>query len=650
MGHLSHEILGSGRRNLGAEAMFRLLLRYKRVILLPAFVGAALAALLAYSMKNQYRAKATILVEPQSLPSQFMASSLPYGIETYVRSLVEQIKSRTRLEQVIHEFDLYPEERRTWPMEAVVEKMRSRIQIERRGQDTFSVSFTGSDPEKVQKVTNRLTQLFIDENSSYRLERLQRNVDFLMRQAARFRAQVAERERKIQAYKSAHLDVLPENRTSLQLRLSSARSQLQANRDAQASAKSRISMLLDQARFYGVSDKETGRPAADDEFDRLKKEFDDARAQLIAEQARKTEHHPDIKALKKRIAALEARLAAKRAARASSKKASKRRKKPLSRERMRIVEELRMTRAELARLDSEREHLEGEIEELTKRIERIPEVELTLKELSEGLAVLKEQADSYQKKATDAAASLAMERGSQGSQFRALDLARLPHTPVSPNRPLIIVLGFLAGAALGAVLVVGIDLILHPFEDERDLTDYVGIPLLISIPQVGEPPTEWQRIWPRLRFLWMALIGRIPRAFRRYEDRGAVHRLGTAMVSRRGPASEGDGESMGVGARTWEEKPGERRSRGISLGRERARDGSSRGRGEVEDIASTPSAGEEDGEGAVSSFSSSVPAPLSNGECVLGVRWSISKGRLNGSCLEEGEGHGDDSLREEGKE
>ena len=112
------------------EHYFRLLMRQKWFLILPAVMGLLALGAFSLSLKNMYSSKATILVEPQSIPTQFMSSALPYGPETYVRSLVEQIKSRSRLEKVILDYNLYREMRSKLPMEEVVAQMREHIEIE----------------------------------------------------------------------------------------------------------------------------------------------------------------------------------------------------------------------------------------------------------------------------------------------------------------------------------------------------------------------------------------------------------------------------------------------------------------------------------------------------------------------------------------
>jgi len=73
-----------------------------------------------------------------------------------LQSISQQILSRTRLERVIQDFNLYEKERKTGIMEDLVERMRRDIEVQIVKGDAFRVAFTGQDPRTVMRVTERL--------------------------------------------------------------------------------------------------------------------------------------------------------------------------------------------------------------------------------------------------------------------------------------------------------------------------------------------------------------------------------------------------------------------------------------------------------------------------------------------------------------
>ena len=78
--------------------------------LIPLIVILVAAILYAFSLPKVYRAATLILVTPQKVPDTFVRPTVTSRIEDRLQSIGQEIMSRTRLEQVIAEFNLYPEE------------------------------------------------------------------------------------------------------------------------------------------------------------------------------------------------------------------------------------------------------------------------------------------------------------------------------------------------------------------------------------------------------------------------------------------------------------------------------------------------------------------------------------------------------------
>ncbi len=61
---------------------------------------------------------------PPRVPESFVRSAVTSRIEDRLPAIQQQIMSRTRLERIITDLNLYPDERRFGIMEDVVEQMR----------------------------------------------------------------------------------------------------------------------------------------------------------------------------------------------------------------------------------------------------------------------------------------------------------------------------------------------------------------------------------------------------------------------------------------------------------------------------------------------------------------------------------------------
>jgi uncharacterized protein involved in exopolysaccharide biosynthesis len=106
------------------EDILRAVIRRRWLILLPFVSVLAGAGYYANSLPNRFRSETLILVVPQRIPESYVRSTVTTRIEDRLRSINEQILSRSKLEPIIREFGLFVDERRKAPMEDVVARMR----------------------------------------------------------------------------------------------------------------------------------------------------------------------------------------------------------------------------------------------------------------------------------------------------------------------------------------------------------------------------------------------------------------------------------------------------------------------------------------------------------------------------------------------
>ena len=85
----------------------------KWLIVIPAVVALAGTIAWARQLPNVYRSEARILIVPHRVPTAFVQSTVTTGLSERLQSITQQIVSRTKLERLIEEFNLYPEQRQT---------------------------------------------------------------------------------------------------------------------------------------------------------------------------------------------------------------------------------------------------------------------------------------------------------------------------------------------------------------------------------------------------------------------------------------------------------------------------------------------------------------------------------------------------------
>jgi uncharacterized protein involved in exopolysaccharide biosynthesis len=135
-------------------------------------IGAAAGFVTSRLMPEQYRSRAVIQIVPPQVPSEYVRVTSPVPLADRIQGLTQIVLSRTRLERVIKEFNLYQEERTSRTMEEVVEYFRKNISIQPNMagesstpvKDAFTVSYTGRSPVTVMKVTEKLAAYLKDES------------------------------------------------------------------------------------------------------------------------------------------------------------------------------------------------------------------------------------------------------------------------------------------------------------------------------------------------------------------------------------------------------------------------------------------------------------------------------------------------------
>ena len=160
-------------------------------------------------LPNRYRSQTTILVVPQRVPESYVGSTVTAGVGERLQTISQQILSRTRLEQIIEEFNLYQDERQTMIMEDIVARMRVRdvkLDVASRGRryddaSSFTVSFESVDPRIAMLVAERLASMFVQENLQDREVLADSTNQFLQAQLEDARRRLIEHEKKLEEFR-----------------------------------------------------------------------------------------------------------------------------------------------------------------------------------------------------------------------------------------------------------------------------------------------------------------------------------------------------------------------------------------------------------------------------------------------------------------
>jgi polysaccharide chain length determinant protein (PEP-CTERM system associated) len=468
-------------------------------IVIPALLISVATAVVSVYLPNRYRSSTTILIIPQRVPEDYVRPTVTARIDERLQVISQQILSRTRLERIIQEFNLYERERQRLIMEDVIERMRQDIGLNinsgrRRNDDAsaFTVSYVSSDARTAMLVTERLASLFVQENLEDRELLADSTNQFLQAQLEDARRRLIDHEKKLEAFRQRNNGRLPSQVQSNLAMMQGAQNQLQTLLEAYNLDRDRL-VALETALADALAapapapvvasgpQTQEGPMAAGSAAQQLEA----ARAGLRALELRLRPDHADVRRARRIIAELEAKAEAE-ALQQPLSTAGAPATTPVDRAAQARIAQLRLQIQELKqRLTTRKDEearLQAQIQSYGTRVQAAPALESELAELMRDYATLQEAYTALLKKSEDSKIAVNLERRQIGEQFKILDGARLPERPISPDRLRINLMGTLGGLAFGLALAALREYRDSTFKTDDDLITTLALPVLAVIP------------------------------------------------------------------------------------------------------------------------------------------------------------------------
>jgi polysaccharide chain length determinant protein (PEP-CTERM system associated) len=492
-----------GKKYAASDAL-RLLRKYGWIVVASLLAGAFVALVVSALLPDMYRSEMLVQIVPQRVPDSYVQSTVTIRTEDRLDSLSQQVMSRTQLERLIEEFDLYAKMRSKLPLEDVVEHMRSNIDRElvratrNEPAAAFHLRFTYPDAKIATTVTSRLGSLFIDQNARDRGDLAEATNDFLGVQLAEARTGLEAQERKLEGFRQRHSGRLPSQLDFNMQAIQNTQLQLQSLVESLARDRDRKLIL---ERWYGDAAAEaapvpvTVQAPAGTQGDALagaatlspRQQLDLAQATLERLSLRLTPEHPDIVRTKRLIAELERKVNEQDADPATSPGSAT----IGSPQEVQRRERLRQMRAEIESLDrqvafkeSEETRLRAAVADYQSKIAAVPALESEWVSLTRDYETLKIAYQKLLAKSEDSKVAADLERRQIGEQFRILDPARIPVKPISPERLKINAAGAALGLFFGVALVALLEVRDSSFRTEAEVVTLLALPVLAQIPVV----------------------------------------------------------------------------------------------------------------------------------------------------------------------
>ncbi len=474
------------RAEFSPLSVARMLWKRKYSIVL---IWVAVSAIGVYQVKKipaVYSAEALVFIDSQKIPEKYVSSTVSTDVQGRFDSITQQILSRTRLTQIIRDFDLYHEQRKVRYPEEILDLMRNDISITplrgSRGPGAFQVAYQGRDPAVVAAVANRIANLYVEENLKTREVQAEGTSEFLDAQLKDAKKGLDEMEAAVSAFKARHNGELPQQEGAIASALSRLQVELQANRDelnrAQESKvllENSLSMAQEtlavqqralEAAAAASRASAAGPAAAPAGAAAPVRRSAELEAQLESLRLRYNDAHPEIRRMEAELRV--AREEERREQAAARPQAQPAGESPhvtapaeapavsvqLSQARERVAtlrSQLTLNSQDIQNRKAEQRRILSQIEMYQERMGRLPLREQELARITRDYEISKANYRSLVDKKMSAEMASEMERRQKSERFTIGDPARVPDMPIRPNRKLYAAIVSMFGLLLGLI-------------------------------------------------------------------------------------------------------------------------------------------------------------------------------------------------------
>jgi polysaccharide biosynthesis transport protein len=425
----------------------RLLLGYKWHILVATFaLTLAFTAIIA-KLPSTYEATTTILVDPQQIPEKYVSPAVSNDPYSQLNTITQQVLSRTRLQEIIDKFELYPELRKSRTREEIIEKMRDDITIQvKQGSglelSTFTISYQARQPLVVAKVANELAASFIQWNVNSREEQVTGTKEFLASELGAAKRSLEQQEDQLRKFKMGHLGETPDQAASNLQALAGLRAALQANSDSMN--------RLDEEKALLTSLPESSTTNASPtvvltERGRLELQRRQLEANLQQLRQRYADSYPDIVRANSDLKEVTSQLKSLPSESVDPTK--------LTDEPSAAAVRVQLINQEMKKLKSQQDQIESQIAGYQSKLDDTPLREEQLVELTRNYDISKQNYQDLLDKSFSIDMAADLEQKKKGERFTVLDPAQVPQKPFKPPRKILIPLAGFAAFALSVFCV-----------------------------------------------------------------------------------------------------------------------------------------------------------------------------------------------------
>jgi uncharacterized protein involved in exopolysaccharide biosynthesis len=421
------------------KSLFR---RRKFYFFIPIVVITCLSIVGSLLLKNKYESSTTILVQRDQIVNPLLGYEIAAAMasEDRLRMFNEILFSRSNIQKLIDSLGIADNITGEGDRQALVSAISRNISNERRGTDAYMLTYTDTDPVRVQRAVSLLSKIFIDNLISIEAKKSEQAVQFFENKLEEARIKYETSQGQVVSLIGSKLGSLPpENRTQysqigeIDGQVANIDTRLKLYQEHLGVLKSSSSSLRTEKNkevLYNLA--RTDIPFAEDLRILLNKYDDRLR--------RYTAQYPEVQIMEQQVPELLIRM---RTGLESEIDRLQSQHLELARRRMVLVDEIKSS-------------------SISERMNENVESDYSMyRKLYDDMKVKLEQARTTR--------DLGMKAG---NQFIILDPPIIPSKPSKPNRTQIVIIGFVLGIFAGFLAVVVRELLDTTIRSRRDIEVY----------------------------------------------------------------------------------------------------------------------------------------------------------------------------------
>ena len=523
------------RRPPDVEDYIDMLRRYRSWLIGPMFLGLVVAVVVAFMWPDTYVSQAVMRITPQQISDRLVPTIVNMQMQQRLQQMQGDILSRSSLAELIQRpsLDLYRKERGKYPLEDVIQDMRSRyirlqtLEVGRGGASAFTISFSYPDRFKAQAVVRELVTKFTEQNVRVQHDNATLTSDFLGGEMKQAKERMDALEQAVMKFKLENMGRLPEQfqanvaqLNTYQMMVGQANEAISRLQHQKLQLETQLQNNNTNVNYYNsILEEQTtvgGQSQVRNErLNQLNQKIMNFQSDIAAMQEQLTANHPMIRRAQASLAFMEKQrqdaekedLERQAAAPAAGPVV----KRSVNQQAFKAVQDLaaanNVVKTEMQNLNIQMDEKLKQIQELNAtiakynaRVEGSPQLEGQYIAITRDLSMAKQSYEDLHRKSELSDTAKNMEERKAGENLEVLDPASDPQSPSEPNRPQWAAMGVGMGLMLGIMLAGAKEMKNTSLKNLKDVRAYTNLPVLSSIPLLENALL----VRRKRRLLWLA--------------------------------------------------------------------------------------------------------------------------------------------------